>query len=161
MLPYFIWFWGSFLQALQWWCSHDVLCNSCEQGVIIWSRSNLFSQLFIISPSVHFEMMFIWSFQVLFHVIFNHPSPKSPLTYCHMLWGWFPTFVAPSLRQIHRHYSVSGIDVLLSRWLNSVNCFDWSCHITMLLTPNPRLRPNPLNVNKCIWSWWRVVITFI
>ena len=34
MLSYYIWFWGSFLQWIQWWGVHDVLCNSWDK---VWS----------------------------------------------------------------------------------------------------------------------------
>ena len=40
-----------------------------------------------------FEMLFIWSCQVMFHVFFFF---KSALAYWHVQYGWFPTVVAPS-----------------------------------------------------------------
>ena len=112
-----------------------------------------------------FQLQCIWNvvhliFSILFHVIFMSSSSSLPLAYCHMLWADFPPVAAPSLCQIHRHYSVSGIVVLLSRCLNSCNAW-WSCHVIMLFTPKLRLRPKPLQCNKCIWSWWLVIITFI
>ena len=123
--PCHIWFWGSFSQGLQWWCPHEVLCNSCGQGVTTWSRINLSFLLTTFSTSVHFEMLIICSFQVCFHVIFNHPYSKSApkhIVICKV--AGFQLLLHLSLCQIHRHYSVSGIDVLLSRCLTSCNCFD-------------------------------------
>ena len=107
-------------------CNGDVFMMFCATHVNkVWPPDPE-SSVFLLAPSqlqCMLDMMFICSFQVLFHVIFNHPSQSHPLTYCHMQSGWFPTIFAPSLCQIHRHYSVSGIDVLLSRCLNSCKCF--------------------------------------
>ena len=82
-----------------------------------------------------FEMMIISPFQVCFHVIFNHLSSKSALNILSYASGWFPTILAPSLCQIHRHYSVSGIGDYFSRCFIYVICICCLCHVDMLLTP--------------------------
>ena len=89
---YYICFWGVFLQGFQWWGSRDVLWHPWNK---VWSPSPGTFKIFCLQHfdfSV-FEMLFIWSCQVMFHVIFFF---KSALAYCHMQYGWFPTVVAPS-----------------------------------------------------------------
>ena len=76
--------------------------------------------------------------------LFSKPAPNILPMQC----GWIPTFVAPSLCQIHRHYSVSGVNVLLSRcnyFLVIVLLIMPCCHVTYTKL---RLRPKPFYVNK-------------
>src|SRR3954470_8301035 len=58
---------------------------------------------------------------VLFHVFFKSSSPNQPPPCCHMCEAGFQLLLHLSLCQLHRHYSVSGIIVLLSCYLNSCN----------------------------------------
>jgi hypothetical protein len=53
----------------------------------------------------------------LFQFIFFKPAPPC----CHMYKAGFQLLLHLSLCQLHRHYSVSGIIVLLSCYLNSCN----------------------------------------
>ena len=162
MLLYYIWFWGSFLQGLQWWCSHGVfvqlMWTRCDH--LIQNQSVLSACSF--STSVHFERLIICSFLVLFHVICNHLSSKSApehIVICKVA-GFQLLLHLPCVKFTDTAPSPESM-FYFQHWLTYVNCFDWSCHIAMLLTSKLRLRPKPLIVNKCIWSWWRVVITFI
>src|SRR4051812_21950417 len=88
------------------------LSTGCDHLIQDQSVSSL---LCIIPISVHVgnNVLLILSSSASCHLqIF---SSNHHLTYCPMQCGWIPTFVAPSLCQIHRHYSVSGIDDYFAR----------------------------------------------
>src|ERR1043165_8069953 len=86
-----------------------------------------------ISTPVLLKLLFI----LIFHSCSMSSFLKSALTYCYMQQGWFPTVVALSMCQFHRHCFVSGIFILLSCYLNSCNCFDdhvmLSCYLHLSL----------------------------
>ena len=146
MVPCLIWFCGRKMQGFQWWCPCDVLCNSSGHGVRHLTIKPTFPLFvfFQLQCMLNPDHLFIPCFFPCIFQIFA--SSNQPLAYCHMQCGWVPSFVASSRCQIHRHYSVSEIDVLLSRCNYFCCLLWWSCHVDMLLTPNLRLRPKPI---KC------------
>ena len=106
--------WGVFLQGLQWWGAHGVLCHSWKQDVspdpeasksFVYNNFS-FSASEIVVPPV---------FQILFHVFFNSSSPMSAPTYFHMCEAGFQHLLHLPKCQVHRHYFVSGITALLLR----------------------------------------------
>ena len=104
-------------------------------------------------PSSSFNLVHV---QFICHFCFSKSTP----TMLSHVWGWFSAFVAPILVSTSPTLLRLRNHRLLSCHLNSCNAllFMSCCHVTYTCI---RLRPSHCNVNKCIWSWWRVVITFI
>src|SRR3954471_12996827 len=81
----------------------------------------------------------------LFNLVPCHllsPSQPQHIFICSM--AGFQQLLYLSMCQVHRHYSVSGIAVLLPRCLNSCYCFNDHAMLTCYLHLSLRLGPKPL-----------------
>ena len=117
------------------WCFVQLL----RQGVITWSRS---FQIFL-PAAFHFSAFEGVVLSIFLSVPCHLHSSRQPqhIVICDV--ADLQQLLHLLKCQFHRHYSVSGIIVLLSCYLNSCNAC-WSCHAIMLFTPKLRLRPKPL-----------------
>ena len=135
-------FWGVFLQGFQWGGSHDVLCNSWNQGVFTWTKN---FQIFCLQQ---FQLQCIWN--CCSPCIFN-------LVPCHLhlllqvslsiltcaIWLVFHsccTFLvpnSPALLRLRNHCFTFML-------FKSCNCFVDHAMLTCYLHLSLRLGPKPL-----------------
>ena len=130
-------------------CNGDVHVGFCATSLDrvwnIWPYQPAFHVLL----SVNFcacWLLIIWSFQVFFscplQIFFIIKPAPSILSYA-MWLGFHPLLHLPCVKFTDTTPSPESM-FYFHVVLFSVNCFWWSCHVDMSLTPNLRLRPKPI-----------------